>query len=77
MKGGVYRMLTGIRGGRENTVWAYNDTRSRFRGCICRLTGEGAYRFRPRSRQRNVCPRNSDRYAVLTFLYISVMNSCS
>ena len=36
---------SGIRGGRENTVWVYNDTRSRFRGCICRLTGEGRTAF--------------------------------
>ncbi|EGQ15918.1 hypothetical protein HMPREF9144_1860 [Prevotella pallens ATCC 700821] len=35
-----------------------------------------AHYFRPRNRRKNACLRIWGRYAVLPFLYTSVMNNC-
>ena len=64
-----------IQGGRGNTPWEYNDNRNCFHGCTCLQTDATVHRYRPHSRRKNVCHRNSGRYAVLQSLCISVTNS--
>ncbi len=64
-----------IQGGRGNTPWEYNDNRNCFHGCTCLRTDATVHRYRPHSRRKNVCHRNSGRYAVLQSLCISVTNS--
>lgn len=64
-----------IQGGRGNTLWEYNDNRNCFHGCTCLRTDATVHRYRPHSRRKNVCHRNSGRYAVLQSLCISVTNS--
>ena len=64
-----------IQDGRGNTPWEYNDNRNCFHGCTCLRTDATVHRYRPHSRRKNVCHRNSGRYAVLQSLCISVTNS--
>ena len=71
------RLQHDIRDAPESIAWGYSDTRSRFHGYICRPMGEEVCPVHPHNRQRSVCRHNSGRYVVWSFLYISVMNSCS